>query len=277
MGNRQVLEQARDAYACTQPITLHRNLREDRLIGSVFAGMLFGRGIATTFPYEAGAFLKTRPDLLAPDIQVHFMPALEHAANLYFPKSFGKPPLEETHGFSLRVGPTNPESSGWFALRSADRADAPLIQPNHLQSEADCWTTIAGIQKNGSRGYRATGLRRPPCDAGHAARIDTLDGQLRDAVGHPQHAARVDAAKIRLHQEVRKYRCVVIGHAAGSEDCRHLSQQPACLDSPLALRAGVSRHSDASWRMDTSRRNAPQISSRSSDKGFRSATLNRPS
>ena len=146
MGNRQVLEQAREAYACTQPITLHRNLRADRLIGSVFAGMLFGRGIATTFPYEAGAVLKTRPDLLAPDIQVHFMPALEHAANLYFPKPFGKPPLKETQGFSLRVGPINPESSGWVALRSADRADVPLIQPNHLQSEADCRTTIAGIR-----------------------------------------------------------------------------------------------------------------------------------
>ena len=40
---------------------------------------------------------------------------------------------------------------------------------------------------------------------------------------------------------------------------------------------GSTRHSDTSWRMDTSLRNAPQISSRSSDKGFRSATLNRPS
>ena len=134
------------AYACTQPITLHRNLRADRLIGSVIAGMLFGRGIATTFPYEAGAFLKTRPDLLAPDIQVHFMPALEHGANLHFPKPFGKPPLKETHGFSLRVGPINPASRGWVGLRSADPADAPLIQPNYLQSEADCRTTIAGIR-----------------------------------------------------------------------------------------------------------------------------------
>ena len=134
------------AYACTQPITLHRNLRADRLIGSVIAGMLLGRGIATTFPYEAGAFLKTRPDLLAPDIQVHFMPALENAAKPHFPKPFGKPPLEETHGFSLRVGPINPESRGWVGLRSADPADAPLIQPNYLQSEADCRTTIAGIR-----------------------------------------------------------------------------------------------------------------------------------
>ena len=134
------------AYACTQPITLHPNLRADKLIGSVIVGMLFGRGIAPTFPYEAGAFLNTRPILLALDIQVHFMPALENAANLHFPKPFGKPPLEETHGFSLRVGPINPESRGWNGLRSADPADAPLIQPNYLQVEADCRTTIAGIR-----------------------------------------------------------------------------------------------------------------------------------
>ena len=134
------------AYTCTEPITLYRELRADRMVRSVAAGLLFGRGIATTFPYEAGAFLKTRPDLLAPDIQVHFMPALENAANLHFPKPFRKPSLEETHGFSMRVGPVNPESRGWIALRSADPSAAPMIQPNYLQSEADRRTTIAGIR-----------------------------------------------------------------------------------------------------------------------------------
>ena len=134
------------AYACTKPITLYRDLRADRLIRSVAEGMLFGRGVATTFPYEAGAFLKTRPDLLVPDVQVHFMPALESAAKLHFSKPFRKPPLEETHGFSMRVGPVNPESRGWIGLRSADPARAPLIQPNYLQDGADCRTTIAGIR-----------------------------------------------------------------------------------------------------------------------------------
>ena len=134
------------AYTCAQPVTLYRNLRADRLIGSVIAGLLFGRGFATTFPYEAGAFLKTRADLLAPDIQVHFMPALESTANLHVPTPFRKAPAEETHGFSLRVGPVNPESRGWIGLRSADPAAPALIQPNYLQDEADCRTTIAGIR-----------------------------------------------------------------------------------------------------------------------------------
>ena len=134
------------AYACTKPITLYRDLRADRLIRSVIKGMLFGRGVATTFPYEAGAFLKTRPDMLAPDIQVHFMPALEGSANLHVPNPFKTATVEDTHGFSLRVGPVNPESRGWIGLRSADPADAPLIQPNYLQDEADYRTTIAGIR-----------------------------------------------------------------------------------------------------------------------------------
>ena len=134
------------AYACTKPITLYRNLRADRLIGSVAQGMLFGRGVATTFPYEAGAFLKSRAELVAPDIQVHFMPALENAAKLHIPTHFRKTPVEVNHGFSMRVGPVNPESRGWIGLRSADPAAAPLIQPNYLQDDADCRTTIAGIR-----------------------------------------------------------------------------------------------------------------------------------
>ena len=134
------------AYTCVQPITLYHDLRADRLIGSVIAGMLFNRGVATTFPYEAGAFLKSRTDLLALDIQVHFMPALENTADLHVPNPFKKTPVEETHGFSMRVGPVNPASRGWISLRSADPADPPLIQPNYLQSEADCRTTIAGIR-----------------------------------------------------------------------------------------------------------------------------------
>ena len=134
------------AYTCAQPITLYRNLRADRLIGSVIAGMLFGRGFATTFPYEAGALLKTRSDLLAPDIQVHFMPALESTANLHLPTPFKKRPMEETHGFTLRVGPIVPESRGWIGLRSADPAAPAVIQPNYLQDEADRRTTVAGIR-----------------------------------------------------------------------------------------------------------------------------------
>ena len=134
------------SYECGKPVTLYRDLRADRLVLSVARGLLFGEGIATTFPYEAGAFLKTRPELIAPDIQLHFMPALEKTANLHFPNPFRRTPAEANHGLTVRVGPLVPESRGTITLRSADPAEPPRIQPNYLESSADRRTMVAGVR-----------------------------------------------------------------------------------------------------------------------------------
>ncbi len=134
------------SYECREPVTLYSDLRADKLTWSVIQGMLFGKGIATTFPYEAGAFVKSRQDLVAPDIQLHFMPALEKTANLHFPNPFKKERVEANHGFSLRVGPVNPESRGEIRLRSADPMDRPCITANYLQTEFDIRTMINAIR-----------------------------------------------------------------------------------------------------------------------------------
>ena len=134
------------SFECPKSVTLYRDLRADRLLLSIARGMLFGEGIATTFPYEAGGFLKTRPELVAPDIQLHFMPALEKTANLHFPNPFRHDPAEANHGLTVRVGPLVPESRGTITLRSADPADPPRIQPDYLRSEADRRTMVAGVR-----------------------------------------------------------------------------------------------------------------------------------
>jgi choline dehydrogenase len=134
------------SYECTKPVTLYGDLRADRLTLAIIRGMLFGEGVATTFPYEAGAFLKSRRDLVAPDIQLHFMPALEKTANLHFPNPFRRDPVEANHGFTLRVGPVCPDSRGEITLRSADPRDQPRIQANYLQTESDRRTMIAGVR-----------------------------------------------------------------------------------------------------------------------------------
>lgn len=134
-------------WECRKPVTLYGDLRADKLVLSVIQGMLFGSGVVTTFPYESGAFLKSRAGLDAPDIQLHFMPALEKTANLHFPNPFKKKQaVEANHGFTLRVGPVNPESRGEIKLRSADPADKPSIRANYLQSDFDLRTMIAGIR-----------------------------------------------------------------------------------------------------------------------------------
>jgi len=134
------------AWECSKPVTLYSDLRADKLIWSVVQGMLFGEGITTTFPYEAGAFVKSRADLVAPDIQLHFMPALEKTANLHFPNPFKKERVEANHGFSMRVGPVNPQSRGEIRLRSADPLAAPCITANYLQTDFDVQTMIAAIR-----------------------------------------------------------------------------------------------------------------------------------
>ena len=135
------------SWECHEPVTLYGDLRADKLIWSVAQGMLFGTGVVTTFPYEAGAFLKSRQDLVAPDIQLHFMPALEKTANLHLPNPFRRRQAVETnHGFTLRVGPVNPESRGEITLRSGDPADKPRILANYLQSDFDLRTMISGIR-----------------------------------------------------------------------------------------------------------------------------------
>jgi choline dehydrogenase len=134
------------AWQCTKPVTLYKDLRADRIAFSVVEGMLLGTGITTTFPYEAGAFIRSRPELIGPDVQLHFMPALEATANLHLPNPFKKRAIEDVHGFTLRVGPVNPESRGEITLRSTDPMDKPKIQPNYLATQFDIDTMIRGIR-----------------------------------------------------------------------------------------------------------------------------------
>ncbi|WP_252869799.1 GMC family oxidoreductase [Brucella pituitosa] len=74
------------------------------------------------------------------------MPALEKTANLHFPNPFKKERVEANHGFSLRVGPVNPESRGEIKLRSSDPMDRPRIKANYLQTEFDIRTMINAIR-----------------------------------------------------------------------------------------------------------------------------------
>jgi choline dehydrogenase len=134
------------SWECSKPVTLYKDMRADKLAWSIIQGTLFGEGIATTFPYESGAFLKSHADLMAPDIQYHFMPALEKTANLYFPNPFKREAVEANHGFTVRVGPVNPTSRGFITLRSSNPGDAPVIQPNYLSSNFDKKIMISAIR-----------------------------------------------------------------------------------------------------------------------------------
>jgi len=95
------------------------------------------RGPFTSNVGEAGAFIRTRPDLPEPDIQYHFAPV--------FYINHGLTPVEQ-HGYT--IGPTlvTPQSRGHLALRSTDPTEHPAIHANYLASEADVQALVEGVK-----------------------------------------------------------------------------------------------------------------------------------
>ncbi len=110
-------------------------------IGRIFKGIAQyrreRRGPMTSNIAECGGFLKTRPDLDVPDIQLHFCMAMVN--------DHGRKPRWGT-GFSCHVCLLRPESRGSVWLTSADPLAAPAIDPNFLGKEADVDVMVAGFK-----------------------------------------------------------------------------------------------------------------------------------
>jgi choline dehydrogenase len=98
------------------------------------------RGILATSPAHAGAFLRTRPELAHPDLQLLFAPAS------YSTLRFGAGMLEREPGMTCGATQLRPESHGHVRARSADPAALPEIQPNYLSDPIDQAALLAGLR-----------------------------------------------------------------------------------------------------------------------------------
>jgi choline dehydrogenase-like flavoprotein len=95
------------------------------------------RGMLTSNFAECGAFLKTEPDLPAPDIQVHLVVGI--ADNHSRTRHLG-------HGFTCHVCLLRPKSRGSVSLESADPAAPPRIDPKFYDDPADLKTMVKGFK-----------------------------------------------------------------------------------------------------------------------------------
>ncbi len=96
-----------------------------------------GRGPLTSNVAEAGAFVRTRPELRAPDVQFHFAPVLFRGEGLV---------PADRHGFAF--GPTlvKPTSRGAVTLRTAQPDSAPRIVHRYLETPEDRAAMVAGLR-----------------------------------------------------------------------------------------------------------------------------------
>lgn len=99
-----------------------------------------GRGPLTTNHFESGAFLRSRPDVEAPDIELLMIP---YYISLGAPEM--RPP--DRHGFTISGFPTRPRSTGRVVVASSDPLDRPIIDPGYLSDPADIDALLACIRE----------------------------------------------------------------------------------------------------------------------------------
>ena len=106
-------------------------------VGALSNYLRHGRGLLTSNAAEAGGFIKSRPDVDRPDLQLHFCIGLvdDHNRKIHF-----------TTGMSLHVCGLRPKSRGQVRLASADITRAPLIDPNFLADADDLETLVRGVE-----------------------------------------------------------------------------------------------------------------------------------
>jgi choline dehydrogenase len=130
--------QVRLAYRCTERITMNDTVNSLPL--KIAAGIryaLFRKGLLTIGAGYAGAFLKTRPDVATPDVQLHFIlfSADKIGGNLHpFP------------GFIASVCQLRPDSRGTVRIKSPDPTQAPAIQPRYMTTASDRECMVRGMQ-----------------------------------------------------------------------------------------------------------------------------------
>jgi choline dehydrogenase len=94
-------------------------------------------GMLTSNVAEAAAFVRSRPEVPAPDLELLFAPVLFEDGGLTPPRG---------HGFTIGAILLQPRSSGVVRLRSSDPLDAPLIEPHYLSHPEDVNTLVHGVE-----------------------------------------------------------------------------------------------------------------------------------
>jgi choline dehydrogenase len=130
--------QIRMQYRCTMPITMNDVINDWRHRYTEGLRYLLSRkGLLTIGAGYAAAFLRTRPELATPDVQIHF---------LIFSADAAGATLHPFSGFMASVCQLRPESRGFVHIKSADPAMPPAIQPRYFTAQLDRDTIVAGLK-----------------------------------------------------------------------------------------------------------------------------------
>ena len=190
-------------HACIRPVSLQRFTTRLGRLRVGLRWMLFKSGVGASNLWEASGFIRTRPGVRSPDVQLDFLPvAVDQDVH----------GLDVADGFQTHCGPLRPKSRGWVRLRSSDPSESPRIRYNYLDDEDDRRVMRAALRlareihhQPAFDLYRGAELDPGP----HCRSDDEIDAFVRSAattVYHPTSTCRmgVDAravvdAQCRVH------------------------------------------------------------------------------
>jgi len=179
------------SWECPQPITIY-SLRKGIKTLTIGLDYMFRRqGLGRQNMLESGAFLRSRPDLDRPDLQVHTVLAMM--------QDHGKVQIKKD-GFTFHVCQLRPESRGHVGLRSADPLADPAIFANYLSAEEDRRAMREGVKMMREVAAQAalkayiTGEYAPGADVKSDADIDAWIRRSAETIYHPVGTCRMGVA-----------------------------------------------------------------------------------
>jgi choline dehydrogenase len=130
---------ARIQWKVTDPRVSYNHLaRGFGAVGQALKYAATGGGFFSLPSAPLVAFLKTRPDLASPDVQMHLIP--------YAIKDPKRRKLHDTPSMTIACYQLRPESLGSIHIRSADPDAQPAIKFNFLVDPLDQTTTVEGFK-----------------------------------------------------------------------------------------------------------------------------------
>jgi choline dehydrogenase len=128
-------------FAARRPVTFLNELRFDRIASSVVQWAMFGTGPLATQINSCNVVIRTRPDLLQPDVQLMCNP-VRMDAKIWFPGISGRQEDRITAGVVV----LHQKSRGRVSLNSADPTTVPRIALNLFEHPDDLETAKRGIE-----------------------------------------------------------------------------------------------------------------------------------
>jgi len=124
-------------------ISVNELTKGARFLGETLKYVFQRKGLLTLSAAHIAAFCKSRPDLAAPDIQFHILPATTDTSNV---GEGGAMELEDKPGLTIAPCQVRPESRGHVRIKSPDAAVHPSIVANYLSDPLDQEVALAGIR-----------------------------------------------------------------------------------------------------------------------------------